>query len=1117
MGINIYQKLGLCAALALCATSFSGSAQTVYLLDENFNGTWPPKDWTIQNSTEPGAVNHWEQYTDPRTNIISAHVKDGDYSANEPVKEEVLITPKVTLNGFYDLQFTWEGATAQSINKLPNPQYDFQVRIKVDGTDEWVKIFSFLEEDLVRNAGVAYPWTAWAWNPSSINLTEWSGKTVQFAFVHCKLMPGSNGNDIWVDDVKIVSSKQISGPIAEVNPTSYIFPTSFIGARKYSEAITLKNTGRDVLTVSAVTGLDGTDFGCTIDPAAVSLKTGDTYQFQFWYEPTEAGAARTTATIKTNGGDVNVELSGTKKALQGGVYEGFEGDVFPPLGWTRSNNNWYQYSAGLTGDHSAVCVFPDAASHLVSPRIDLSKGDAALQFTFFENFDPQYDDSYGPANYFRVYLSTDGKNSWKQIFDSFAAANDGTELYPVNEQHSVTLDLNGQGSDNCYIRFSSELPGFSMSDYDDIPDYSLIFIDDVVLPALYGSSDAPASSTPVNPENGAQNVYHKNLTLEWTGALFATNYKLYVGKSANNFDVVNGQDMGTATSYTLPRLDYATTYYWKVVGYNGTVANSAAPTWSFTTISDQSVTSLPYSTNFDDGYPLGWNATKQGNTKWSLSDYGPYGGTGQTPYASGYEEGTVTYLETPEFQLPADTQPIASFVWGNAAPVGLVIDSSGTRVNNTKEKGSQCTIFFDIEVDGQWKQLGMLHEEGETKYWYRESFDLTPYAGKTVAFRWRYEVYSYMAAAASVDNFLVEIASSDKPMVAFSAESWDAGYVNNGKSVTTRNALLLSNIGLATLKVKSATFDKSNFSTDLKAGTEIASNRSHAFNITYDAGTAEGEVNDVMTVTFDNGQSTTFPVKGTTLASDIYYYDFEADEHTSTQPNDFVTIDRDGLATVMPVLIYYEKRGAPFAYIVLNITAPYADWRNVYPVSGEQVLASMGEYTGSNNTDDWIVSPKMTATDKSKFRFYAKCYGDESQVFSQNRIEVLVSTEGDRIDKNSIPSFETVMASAKLPWSGSAGTWTEYNVDLGKYAGKEIWIALRHTADKDGFVSFFDDFWFEHFTSNTPSGIEDITILPADGDTELYNLNGIRVDARNAAPGIYILRNGGKAQKVIIR
>lgn len=1111
MGITFF-KLGICAALAMCASAFTVSAQTVYLLDENFNGNWPPKDWTIQNSTEPGAVNHWEQYTDTRTMITSAHVKDGDYSANEPVKEEILITPKVTLDGYYDLQFTWEGATAQSIAKLPNPQYDFQVRIKVDGSDEWVKIFSFLEEDLVRNAGVAYPWSAWVWNPSSINLTEWSGKTVQFAFVHCKLAPGSAGNDIWVDDVKIVSSKQITGPVAEVNPTSYIFPTTYIGAKKYSDPITLKNTGRDVLTVTGVSGLDGTDFGSTIDPASVSLKTGDTYQFQFWYEPTINGGARTTATIKTNGGDINVDLSGTKKALQGGVYEGFEGDVFPPLGWTRSNNNWYQYGAGLTGDHSAVCVFPDAVSDLVSPRLDLRDGNQALQFTFFESYDPQFDDSYGPENFFRVYLSTNGKASWVKVFDS----SDDIDLYSLNEQHSVTLDLNGQGSDNCYIKFTSELPGFSMTDYDEIPDYSLIFVDDVVLPALYGSSDAPSASKAVSPKDGEENVYNKNVTLEWSGELFATNYKLYVGKSATSFDVINGQDMGTTTSYTIPRLDYATKYYWKVVGYNGNVANNPA-TWSFTTIPDQTVSSLPYSTNFDDGFPLGWNPTKDQHTSWSLSDYGPYGGTGKTPMASGYEEGTVAYLETPDFKLPSDEQILASFVWGNAAPVGLMIDSSGTRVNNTKEPGKQCTIYFDIEVDGQWKQLGMLHEEGETKYWYRESFDLTPYAGKTVAFRWRYEVYNYMAAAASVDNFLIQTASSDSPMVAFSADSWDAGYVNNGKSVTTRNALLLQNIGLETLKVKATSFGKTNFSTDLSEGTEIPANRSTAFNITYDAGTDEGEVNDTMTVTFDNGQNATFPVKGTTLASDIYYYDFEADEHTSTQPNDFVTIDRDGYATVMPVLIYYEKRGAPFAYIVLNITGPYADWRNVYPVSGEQVLASMSESTSTMETDDWIVSPKMTATSQSNFRFYAKCYGDADQVFSQNRLEVLVSTEGDRIDKNSIPSFETVLPSQKIPWSGSAGTWTEYNVDLSKYAGQEIWIALRHTTDRDGFVSFFDDFWFEHFTSNTPSGIQDITIVPAEGPTELYNLNGIRVDARNATPGIYILRNGEKTQKVIIR
>lgn len=1107
MGLNLLKKIGLCSALLLGAT-MSVSAQS--LLNESFEYAFPPQGWTVVNSTAPGAVNHWERVTySVISGTGSAHVSSPNYEQAEPVKEEVLITPAVNLNGYYDLNFVWKGATAQSIGKA-QPEYDFQVRIREVGSDNWTKIFSFLDEEMVRNSGLAFPWQAWTNNPAAINLTDWEGKNVEIAFVYCLLKAGpASGNDIWIDDVSLTPSQKISGPVAEVSPERYIFPTSFIGVKKNSEVFTLKNTGRDILKVTGVSGLNGTDFGCTLVPSEVSLKTGDTYQFQFTYTPTMTGAANATAVINTNGGDVQVALSGTKRFIpEDAAYEGFEGEVFPPLGW-RTTGSWYRYPAGLTGDACAVVTFPDSESSLITPRLDLSGSDPQpFQFTYFEQFDSDNGTEFW-ANYFKVYLSTDGGSKWTPIFDSSTSTDENGEPYQENNIYSVTLELPANSGDNCYVKFTSEIHGFSMSDYDEIPDYSMIYIDDVLLPSLYGSNAAPASSTPVYPENGATDVFHKNVVLEWTGAQFATNYKLYLGTSATNFNIINGQDMGTATKYEVARLDYNTTYFWKVVAYNGDLANTSAPTWWFSVMADQSVSELPYSENFDEGMPLGWYATNEGYTRWQLSDWQPYGGVGKTPYASGSVVGSKAMLETPEILLPASGETLVSFVWGNAAPVGLKTDPTGQKVNNTTAPNDQSAIYFDIEVDGTWKNLALLSEKGEEKFWYRESFNLSDYAGKPVTFRWRYEVYGYSGDAASIDNFTVELVSADKAMAKFNMDNWDAGYVNNGGSVTSRNPILLSNVGASALKVRSVTFASDNFSSNLAEGTEIAPNRSVAFAVTFNAGNDEGEKNDDMLVAFENGTTVSFPVTGTTLANDVFYYDFESDTHGSTQVKDFTMIDRDAYATVQPVLIYYPNRGAPFAYIVLNCTGDYADWRNVYPVSGEQVLASMGEYTGNYDTDDWMISPRLTATDNSNFRFYAKSYGDSDQVFSQNRVEVLVSTTGKEI-----ANFETVLPSQKIPWSGSKGVWTEYNVDLGQYAGQQIYIAVRHTADRDGFVSFFDDFWFEHF-STIENSIDAIESDNAGSEVKLFNLQGLPVDPASAAPGIYVKIVDGKAVKVI--
>lgn len=49
------------------------------------------------------------------------------------------------------------------------------------------------------------------------------------------------------------------------------------------------------------------------------------------------------------------------------------------------------------------------------------------------------------------------------------------------------------------------------------------------------------------------------------------------------------------------------------------------------------------------------------------------------------------------------------------------------------------------------------------------------------------------------------------------------------------------------------------------------------------------------------------------------------------------------------------------------------------------------------------------------------------------------------------------------------------------------------------------------------SGVEAVSVESDEGDTRYYNLNGIEMNARNLAPGIYIRRTGTTATKVVVR
>lgn len=54
-------------------------------------------------------------------------------------------------------------------------------------------------------------------------------------------------------------------------------------------------------------------------------------------------------------------------------------------------------------------------------------------------------------------------------------------------------------------------------------------------------------------------------------------------------------------------------------------------------------------------------------------------------------------------------------------------------------------------------------------------------------------------------------------------------------------------------------------------------------------------------------------------------------------------------------------------------------------------------------------------------------------------------------------------------------------------------------------------------SSNNSTGVEEITINEDDSDTMYFNLNGVRINAENITPGIYIVRQGNKVSKKVIR
>lgn len=95
-------------------------------------------------------------------------------------------------------------------------------------------------------------------------------------------------------------------------------------------------------------------------------------------------------------------------------------------------------------------------------------------------------------------------------------------------------------------------------------------------PPVPSSPSLPASPSPAN---GFVYADAGNLTLSWTGSTNTTSYAVYAGTHADS--LVKKADIST-TSYTLPSLAPATTYYWRIDASNN-LGTTVGDTWQFST------------------------------------------------------------------------------------------------------------------------------------------------------------------------------------------------------------------------------------------------------------------------------------------------------------------------------------------------------------------------------------------------------------------------------------------------------------------------------------------------------------------------------------------------------
>ena len=1096
----------------LTAAALSAYAGEPVLLDEDFSSivlttSGEQRDfvldgWSIESGRQNDAIKPWRFYGNKDGESINTILEVGNTNYTEGAITtddwQVLYTPTVSLDGDYKLTFAWYVSPMCRDGK-----YKLQVYACEDG-QSWSQgtlLFDCLDKDMLRECGVPesqhgsyYLFDGWTWLPTTISLANLNGKSVKIAFVYQPLNYSVNILDF--DNVKIEQFDAPTGPKAALSTYEYDFGNVYPGSHLYSDLITMTNVGTDGLTISSFetpAGF-GINFG-NVDLDDISLKVNEKLNFQLVYEPTLTTPASGSIVIHTSGGDVTIAVKATKQAIPaGGCFEGFEGPSFPPAGWSALK--WKSSSVGIEGQHSAITnAYYTEENYLMTPRIDASSAPATITFTYMDVYGGEED--YGADTEVRLLFSSDGGNTW-ELVDTYNYEDE----YDVLIQKSYSRSPN---SDNCYWKWEWELTEY---DSEFGANASSYYLDSVVLSRLYGSDNTPELSAPVFPADQAVEVFNRGVVLQWKAAQFATGYKLNV-RNAEGTIVDTSLDANTL-SYELPTLEYNHTYIWTVTPFNAKGDAEDVISWSFTTIQDPTVSTYPYTNGFEEFPNTGWNVTQTGKTAWTDNSTEPYDGL-YSAYAYGRGDNEVTYLETPDFVLPADEPMIATFYWGDDVPVDLIKDPTGTATNTTSASDGISDGTFEIYVDGEWHQLLLLSDK-DNKYWIRERIDLAEYAGKTVAFRWGYKVYNYMhSSGVGLDNFAVT--SSAPVKLSFSQEAYDFDKINYGSSVATDAEFTVFNDGTDTAEIASATFANGNFSTSLKAGDKIESGKALAFNIAFAAGDTADELNDQLTVTTTSGHSATMDVHAIAMPDDVIFFGLEWDENGSYNPAGLYLIDQDNKNPIYLSFVDYPHKGEKIAFMVIDYTAN--DWPIPYPNTGKKSLVTFG--LDGATSKDWVVGPAMTATENSSFEFYGRNYESKDalgggEVFGPGTAYVMVTTD---VNNPSNLDAYTEVAHYTFPFLFDY-QYTRYEADLSAYAGQRVRVGIR-LESTDGLGYFLDDLQYNHFTDADFSGIADIAVdNDANAPVEYFNLQGVRVD--NPTPGkVYIVRRGAAAFKQLFR
>jgi len=729
------------------------------------------------------------------------------------------------------------------------------------------------------------------------------------------------------------------------------------------------------------------------------------------------------------------------------IAESFENTAFPPAGWANPGTWSRSTSYAKHGTASANKYGSTSTQYILStPKVTITGTSTLDLWTLCSTITGTLQIVYSPD-----------RTTWTQIGSNITHAATYT-------WYNTVVDLSSLAGNNYYLGIRTGLQSASY------------YVDLVIGPEI--TPEAPGAPTLSTPADLATNV-NVLTTFSWTAPTTGgvpTGYKLYC--DTNNPPTTLKADLNALTYTLTTPLAYNTTYYWTVLAYNGTGNGPTATVRSFTTRTDPTIYTFPYTAgDFETGsLPLNWVASEGvagASYHWNVStgaaSHGP-----AAPHSGTYFGWLYCYLANSTYNPYYLTTP----------PIAL--DATAKRLTYWYWIGTDTytnPLFVEISTDNQatWTTLYTHSNTSNTLAWYQNTISLETYASTTVYLRFKgMSNYGNGMTDLGLDDIIVEDIPA-APIISCTPTSWDFGQVI--LNTTKTKDFTICNIGGGTLSVSSIVI-AGNYYTLLTnpAPVDLTAGQTAIFTVQY-APTALGNHNGTVTIT-DNRGTTIVNLSAvcydpTITSAQLPYSNGFEETWTGTPP--------------APVL----------GWTVINADNDSYTWRR----GPTYIDAHTGDYIaqGMGNTDDWLITPPIQASEDLRIKWWDAV----ESATRPNTYTVLVSTTD-----NNIASFTNNLGTFTCNWT----TWTEHTLNLDAFTDNTIYIAFHQTASGSTVWDFgIDDFLLEAIPaapifSYTPTSINfgliqqnlpatpvNVTVTNTGGGTLNLSSSDISITGPNAA------------------